>query len=244
MLDADYAERLKSVKIPLDYELQQVIWKMNDASKILSEEDLKLVQHSTQSLVESKQSEEVTALTDDLESLLEENRLNGYYFSSNCDASDHQLIVVYSQPHSLADVMDPALTSDLVSSLLISYVPQVERSLVPLWNLALNLSTIFFTLPIMVSLYFDYFFPTTLNIKLQLENPASPNKNTSALSLSLIDFYSDTFQDEVASAKGSCSSRFSSTRKSTRSAGKLTVTDRQLDALKHFCNMGIFPPAT
>lgn len=241
VLDADYAERLKSVKIPLDYELQQVIWKMNDASKILSEEDLKLVQHSTQSLVESKQSEEVTALTDDLESLLEENRLNGYYFSSNCDVSDHQLIVVYSQPHSLADVMDPALTSDLVSSLLISYVPQVERSLVPLWNLALDLSTIFFTLPIMVSLYFDYFFPTTLNVRLQLENPASPNKNTSALSLSLIDFYSDTFQDEVASAKGSCSSRSSSTRKSTRSAGKLTVTDRQLDALKHFCNMGIFP---
>ncbi|EFO63621.1 Hypothetical protein GLP15_4680 [Giardia lamblia P15] len=240
VLDADYAERLKSVKIPLDYELQQVIWKMNDASKILSEEDLKLVQHSTQSLAEARQSEELIAFADDLENLLEENRFDSFYVSSNYGISDHQFIVVYSQPHSLADVTDSALASDLVSSLLISYVPHVECSLIPLWNLALDLSTIFFTLPIMVSLYFDYFFPAALNSKIQLENPASPNKNTSALSLSLIDFYSDTFQDDVASAKGSYSSRSSSTRKSTRSQGKLAATDRQLDALKHFCNMGIF----
>lgn len=242
VLDADYAERLKSVKIPLDYELQQVIWKMNDASRIFSEEDFKLARHSIQlqSTTEYKRSEGPVGLPDDLEHLIEKNRLGNLCLSLDLGVCNRAPTVIYSQPHSLENVTDPALISDLVSSLLISYTPQVECSLVPLWNLALDLSTIFFTLPIMVSLYFGYFFPSSCNSKIQLKNPAVPNEATDVLSLSLIDFYSDTSQNDLAPHKVSCTSRPSSTRRSARSAGKLIATESQLDALKHFHNMGIF----
>lgn len=239
VLDERYAEKLKSVKIPLDYELRQVVWEMNDASRIFSEEDFKLTKHSVQQRVEAKQPDKTVIPTDDLELLLEKNRLDISNISSSFNThTSSPTIVTYSQPHSLTDVTNPALLSDLASSLLISYVPQIECSLVPLWNLALDISTIFFTLPIMVSLYFDYFFPVGPNLKIRPRNPASPDKNTNALSLSILDFYSDTPQDDSVS---NINSLPSSTRKSTSSAGKLVPTDKQTNALKHFYSMGIFP---